>query len=143
MKYLIIIAVLFSYMNLSGQIHSFNDIPEDILKQLNKMGVDTIPLLNSSESAYFNVIFKDNLNGFDFTNKKIGFLLAGSKRNKKEYFEEERERFYNKSTPINGILYIFNSSQKKKSGGYDAAIVYWSKFLIPIDKVVKKLKKQY
>lgn len=143
MRHLIIGVILFSCMNLSGQIRDFGAIPEDILNQLDRMGVDSTPLLDSCESAYFNVIFKDSLNGFDFTNKKIGFIAAGRKRNKSDYFEEERERYHNNSTTINSTLYIFNASQKKESGGYDAAIVYWSKFLMPVDKVVKKLKKQH
>jgi len=145
MRHISIVVILFSCMNLMGQIRNFSDIPEDILRQLDSMGIDSTPLLDSVESAYFNVIFKDSLNGFDFTNKKIGFLLAGSesKRSKKDYFDEEIERFHNNSTTINSTLYIFNSTQKEKSGGYDAAIVYWSKFLVPVDKVVKKLKKQH
>ena len=140
MKYLAITMMLFSSINLFGQARNFNDIPKDILEQLDKMGVDGSPLLNSHESAFLNVIFKDSLKGFDFTNKKIGFLLAGSKRNKKEFFKEERERYYNNSTTINGTLYIFDVSQKEESGGYDAAIVYWSKRLISIQDVVKRLK---
>ena len=133
--------MLFFNMNLFGQVRNFNEIPKAILEQLDKMGIDNSPLLNSHESAFLNVIFKDSLKGFDFTNKKIGFLSAGSKRNKKEFFKEERERYYNNSTTINGTLYIFDATQKKESGGYDAAIVYWSKFLLPVDKVVNKLKK--
>lgn len=30
--------------------------------------------------------------------------------------------------------------QKAESDGYDAAIVYWSKFLLPIEDVIKKLQ---
>jgi hypothetical protein len=41
----------------------------------------------------------------------------------------------------NGTLYIFNAAQKAESGGYDAAIVYWSKFVVPIEKIVNRLKK--
>jgi len=141
MRYSVLIIMLLSYMNLFGQVRNFNEIPKDVLVHLDKMGTDSTPLLDSCESAYFNVIFKDNLDGFDFTNKKIGFLSAGSKRNKKEYFTEERKRFSDNSTTINSTLYVFNASQKKESGGYDAAIVYWSKFSIPMDKVVTKLKK--
>jgi len=39
-------------------------------------------------------------------------------------------------------LYIFNATQKEESGGYDAAIVYWSKFILPVEKVIKRLKKK-
>lgn len=129
-------------MNFFGQIRNFNELPEDILLQMDEMGADSTSLLDNCESTYFNLIFKDQLNGFDFTNKKIGFINRGSKRSKKEFFAEERERFYANSTTINSTLYLFNATQKKESGGYDAAIVYWSKFLLPIDKVVEILKMQ-
>lgn len=135
--------MLFFSINLFGKVRNFNDIPKDILEHFYKMGVDDSPLLNCHESAFLNVIFKDCLKGFDFTNKKIGFLSVGSKRNKKEFFIEERERYYNNSTTINGTLYIFNAIQKAESGGYDAAIVYWSKFIIPVEKVVKRLKDKH
>ena len=106
------------------------------------MGVDTSPLLNSYESAYFNVIFKDSLKGFDFTGKKIGFIYSGAKSNKMEYFKLEKDRFNRNYTLNSGTLYIFNATQKEESGGYDAAIVYWSKFVVPIEKVVERLKKK-
>ncbi|HLP04356.1 MAG TPA: hypothetical protein VK152_02900 [Paludibacter sp.] len=142
MKHLAITIMLVSSINLFGQVRNFNDIPKDILKQLNKMGVDNSPSLNSSESAYFNVIFKDSLKCFDFTGKKVGFIYSGAKSNKQEYFKIEKDRFNRNYTPNNGTLYIFNAVQKAESGGYDGAIVYWSKFVVPIEKVVAKLKKQ-
>jgi flavodoxin len=123
------------------QVRKYSEIPKEILKNLDKMGVDTKPLLNKYESAYFNVLFKDSLNRFDFTNKNIAFLLAGSKSSKKKYFDNERERFHNESTTISSTVYIFNTTQKEKSGGYDAAIVYWSKFIIPHEKLIDLLKK--
>ena len=140
MKYLAIIVMLFSGINLFGQVRNFNDIPKDILNQLDKMGVDGSSLLNSYEGAYFNVVFKVSLNGFDFTGKKVGFIYSGARSNKKEYFDLEKDRFKRNNTPNRGTLYIFDETQKKESGGYDAAIVYWSKRLIPIQDVVKRLK---
>jgi hypothetical protein len=140
MKHLIITIMLLSCVNSFGQVRDFNDIPKEILEQLDKMGVDNSLLLNSCESAYLNVIFKDSLKGFDFTNKKIGFIKAGSKRDKADYFNGERERFYRNTTTTNGNLYILDTTQKAESGGYDAVIVYWSKRLIPINDLVKRLK---
>lgn len=140
MKYLAIIVMLFSGINLFGQVRNFNNIPKDILNQLDKMGVDGSSLLNSYEGAYFNVAFKESLNGFDFTGKKVGFIYSGARSNKKEYFDLEKDRFKRSNTPNRGTLYIFDETQKKESGGYDAAIVYWSKRLIPIQDVVKRLK---
>lgn len=139
MKYLAIIMMLFSGINLLGQVQNFTDIPKDILEQLDKMGIDDSPMLSSHESAYFNEVFKENLNGFDFTGKKVGFIERGGIRNKKKYFDLEKDRFSRKETPNGGTLYIFDETQKKESGGYDAAIVYWSKILIPIQDVVNRL----
>ena len=144
MKYLVITAMLLIRMNLVGQgihyqVREFNEVPKEILNNLDKMGIDSSAILNKYESAFLNVIFKSKLDGFDFTNKKIGFLLGVSKRNKKEYFEETRVRYSNNHSIISSALYIFNEKQKLESGGYDAAIVYWSKFVIPIDKIVQKL----
>ena len=59
-----------------GQVYSFKNIPTEILDNLDKMGVDKSTLLNSYESAYFNVIFKDSKKDFDFTGKKVGFIAS-------------------------------------------------------------------
>jgi hypothetical protein len=141
MKYLAIIVMLCSGMNLFGQVRNFNDIPKDILEQLDKMGVDSSPLLNNHESAFLNVIFKDSLKGFDFTNKKVGFIKISGEKGKIHYFNMQKKYFVDEKHPCdNGTLYIFDAAQKEESGGYDAAIVYWSKRLIPIQEVVKRLK---
>ena len=130
--------MLLSSVSLFGQVRNFNDIPKEILEQLDKMGVDNSPLLNCYESAYLNVIFKDSLNGFNFSNKKVGFMSGGDKIH---YFDMQKKHIINKNSPCdNGTLYIFDVAQKAESGGYDAAIVYWSKFLIPTEKIVKRLK---
>jgi len=101
-------------------------------------------LLNETEGAYLNRIFETTRKDFDFINKKIGFLTgsSGTKKSSKEYYFDMQEKHSNnKNSPCdNGTLYIFNADQKAESGGYDGAIVYWSKFLIPIEKVVKQLR---
>jgi hypothetical protein len=142
MKYLAITIMLFSSISLFAQVRNFNEVPKDILKPLDKMGDDNSQLLNKFEGAYLNIIFKDSLNGYDFTGKKVGFIYSGAKSNKKEYFDLERNRFNRNNTPNGGVLYIFNTDQKAKSGGYDAAIVYWGKILMPVEKVVKRLKEK-
>ena len=139
MKYLVVTTLLLISMNSIGQVRDFNDIPKEILNHLDKMGIDSSALLNKYESAFLNVIFKDKLDGFDFTNKKVGFIKISGENGKIQYFEMQKKYFTDESQPCdNGTLYTFNASQKKESGGYDAAIVYWSKFIIPTDKVVKK-----
>lgn len=127
-------------LNSFGQIKNFKNISKDILEQLDKMGVNDAALLNSYESMYLNAIFKDSLKGFDLTGKKVGFIYNATKSNKKEYFEQVKDRYRHNSTTISNSIYIFDDTQKVKSEGYDVAIVFWCKFIIPIENVIKKLK---
>ena len=118
------------------QVHNFAEIPTELLSHIEEMGVDTSSMLNEYEGRYFNFIFKIDTQDFNFVGKKVGFL-----RSKTDYFRDTRERFYRNSTTVGGSnLYIFDAAQKAESGGYDAAIVYWSKRLIPTTDVVKRLK---
>lgn len=132
--------ILYS-MNSFGQVQIINDIPSDSLIQLDKTG-DDLEVLNCNESSFLNAVFKDSLNHFDFTNKKVGFIMGAKKRsNKKEYFNMQKKHLADKKNPVdNGSLYIFSETQKIESGGYDAVIVYWSKFIIPTQKVVKRIR---
>ena len=140
MRHLMILISFFISMNLFGQIRANNDVSAEIASHLDKMG-DSSPLLNSYESAFLNAAFKDSLNGFDFTNNVVGFLQGGDKT---KYFDMQRRHLADKNTPLdNGTLYIFDENQKKESGGYDAAILFWSKSFVPKDKLVKKLNKTW
>ena len=56
------------------------------------MGIDNSPLLNSYESEYLNVVFKDSLNGSDFHGKKIGFINSGE-NSKFLYFDMQKSIF--------------------------------------------------
>ena len=40
-----------------------------------------------------------------------------------------------------GTLYVFNETHKKESTGYDAAIVYWWKRILPPEKVARLLRR--
>ena len=120
-------------------IQTYKCNSNEIMKQ-----VEDDLLLNKTEGRYLNRIFETTRNDFDFVNKKIGFLTgsSGTKKSSKEfYFDMHDKHFTNPNLPCdNGIIYIFNAEQKVESGGYDAAIVYWSKVVVPIDKVIKLLK---
>ena len=135
--------MFFLNINLFGQIRDFSEIPIEILEHLDKMGIDSFPLLNKYESEYFNFLYKDFREDFNFTEKKIGFLHDLSPSDKKEYFDQEKERFKQGVTTNNGKLYVFDEKQKEISGGYDAAIVYWCKMIISKDELTKRLKYKY
>ena len=120
------------------QVHNFEEVPVDLLGKTEVWGVDSSSVLNEYEAKYLNFIFKLDTDSFSLVGKKIGFL-----GNKKTFFKDERERFLRGETGVGGCgLYIFNATQKEESGGYDAAIMYWSKFILPIEKVIERLKKK-
>ncbi|WP_071147564.1 hypothetical protein [Bacteroides ihuae] len=142
-KILSICIIFLLSANLFGQIRSFEDIPKDVLKHLDKMGMDKSPIVNSPESDYFNMIFKDSRKDFDFEGKKVGFVTGSTGKrisNKHDYFDIEKKRFLHTYSPNGGILYLFDESQKEKSGGYDAVIAYWCKVLLRIKDLPDKLK---
>lgn len=129
--------------NIFGQRHelhtrNFSEIPISLLKNIHKMGMDNSFVINEYEGKYLNFIFKINPQTFNLAGKKVHFLVS-----KKDYFTDTRcpDR---KNTIVGGSsLYIFNSAQKSESGGYDAAITYWDKYVVPIDEVINRLKKKY
>jgi hypothetical protein len=111
------------------------------MKQMDRVETDDSLLLNETEAAYLNKIFETTRKNFDFTNKKVGFIKISGEKGKIHYFDMQKRHYIDKDSACdNGTLYIFDADQKEESGGYDAAIVYWSKFLIPIKDVVKRLK---
>lgn len=120
------------------QVRNFSEIPNDLLDNLDKMGIDTSSILNEYEEKYFNFIFKIDPQEFNLVGKKVGFL--GSKI---DYFNSTRSPDRNSTTVGGSSLYIFNATQKAESGGYDAAITYWNKFVIPQEEVVKRLKERH
>jgi hypothetical protein len=140
MKFLIVLLMDFYYMSSFGQVQIINDIPSDSLIRLDKTG-DESDFLNCYESSFLNAVFKDSLTHFDFTNKKVGFIMGASKRSKKDYFNMQKKHLVDKKSPVdNGHLHIFSKTQKMESGGYDAVIVYWSKFVTPEQKVVERIR---
>ena len=74
-----------------------------------------------------------------FLKKRSVLSCLVRKKNKKHYFQEERNRYLDNLDPSFGQLFIFNEIQKEKYG-YDAAIVYWCKFMKTPDEVIMILK---
>jgi hypothetical protein len=111
-----------------------------IVKYLDKMGTDSSEFLNDYESEYFNELFNSSRKSFDFEKKKVFFFGPGGLifSNKQEYFSNLKKNNF----VVQNDLFIFDTIQKEKSSGYDAAIVYWNKRIISIEKVVKRLNKR-
>jgi hypothetical protein len=75
----LILTVMFFGMNLYSQIDTyFEDFPKEILEQIDKMGTDTSSTLTTIEGMYFNVLFQQSRNNFDFCGKKWhSFIVLG------------------------------------------------------------------
>jgi len=124
-------------------INKLENIPQNILNDIDKMGMDESLILTELEGEYFNAISNIDEKEFNFCRKKIAFFTGNVgtiKSSKKEYFSTERLRLDYNDTIHFGTLYIFDAVQKKESGGYDAAIVCDSKKKLKISKVVKNIK---
>ncbi len=90
-----------------------------------KLGVDYNPILNKSESEYFNILFTEKQNDFDFEAKKVAFVsveLEIRLRCKNDFF-----KYYTRSSDSTSSssfeLLVLDSIQNKKSNGYDAVIL--------------------
>jgi len=141
MKYILIPLLLFvSITESKTQVAKFEEIPNNILSHLDKMGLEEASLLNNYEQLYFNEIFRKVSGEFNFEGKKIGFLYMGTISNKKEFFTMEKSRFNQNLSPNQVTLYVFDANQKEESGGYDGVILYWSKRLLSVKEVVRKIK---
>jgi hypothetical protein len=129
-----------------GILHTFEHIPDSILINIDKMGIDENSELTELEGNYFNALFQIEKKEFDMSGKKVGFF-SSIKSDKKEYFDCMRiafEHCTNNDTckVYFGTLYVFFVFQKEESGGYDVAIVDGCCKILPTTKkVVKRLKK--
>lgn len=140
MKLILLIFTFFPLIEISAEIQNYNEMPSNIMDQMDKMGVDDSPALNAYESAYLNAFFKGNPSTFDFSGKKVHFLLNG-KCDKKTFFDKEKERIERKDSPTSCQLYVFNEAQKLESGGCDAVIILWSKFILSEQEILKRIKR--
>ena len=144
---LICLFLLIISPNMLAQVYymqnKFENISCKVLSNINEMGVNDNLLLIELEGKYFNALYQIDEEKFNLSGKKVAFFtgsLGKTKSSKKMYFMVERDRLRFNHSPNAGTLYIFDTVQKEKNGGYDAAIVYWSKKAIPINDVVRRLR---
>ena len=141
MKKILLILILLPIIGF-GQTRSFEEIPEKLIKNFDKMGVNDDAYLNSFESDYFNFIFQDKRGEFDFTGKKVGFVTGNGHSivSKQSYFKIEKLRKERGSSTNLASLHLFNKSEKETSGGYEGVIVYWVKVLLKSKSLPRRLK---
>ena len=102
--------------------------------------------LNKDEAKELNAIFEAYRNDFDFTNKNVIFFMGSTgklRSNKEHYFRMQKKydntSYYNRD---NGYLYIFDEDQKAAVGGYDAAIVFWTKNQLSTEEVMERIMQE-
>lgn len=121
------------------------------VSEVEKCGLDNKATVNNYEAKYFNEVFKDRREEFDFSEKVIAFYTGSSgttMSTKSNYFNglKNRDRGGKEihAWQSNGTqLLILTDKEKKLSGGYDAILVSWSKHLKQgksREKLIKKLK---
>jgi hypothetical protein len=125
-----------------GKTRMFEEIPENLIKNFDKMGVNDDAYLNSFESDYFNFILQDKRGEFDFTGKKIGFVTGNGHSivSKQSYFNIEKSRKEIGYSTNQAFLHLFNKSEKYTSGGYEGVVVYWVKAFLKSKSLPRRLK---
>ncbi|KGN78323.1 hypothetical protein HR13_08735 [Porphyromonas gulae] len=113
---LISLFVIFSNTSAVAQIYhmtnKYSDIPQAVLNNLDKIGIDDSPLLSPQEAEYIRSLVREEI---DMSGKKIAFLTGntGSIRgNKKDFFDNLKGGDYSRLRYL-GTLYVFALSQKK------------------------------
>jgi hypothetical protein len=90
------------------------------------MGKDHNPILNKTESDYFNVFFKDKRQGFDFKDKKVAFISPKHYyifiRSKNDFFN-----YYYKEKPTANErrikMIILDSIKRQATNGFDVILI--------------------
>ncbi len=111
-------------------------------QNLDSCGVDNNSKLTVFESKYLNEYLKNQRDTFDLTDKEIIFVTGSSASKiggKKEYFSDIKEWNKNNSNIATNLI-ILTSEEKIESGGYDAILTYWVKFLPNKKKIFEKMK---
>lgn len=151
MKKCILFCLFIISESIPAQVYTMRNkdenIPLYILNEVEKMGIDENPILTELEGKYFNAIFQISRAEFDFNGKKVAFLtgnIGNVESNKKKYFTAERQRLEISNDSCShywGTLYVFDITQKEKSGGYDAAIVDINKKMNSTQEIVNRLRR--
>jgi hypothetical protein len=115
-------------------------------QQIDSCGIENNSTLSKYESEYFNNIFKNQRDTFDFTNKRIAFVTGSTGYtigNKISYFNSAKEWQQKYGRTISTNMIVINKNENLKSNDYDAIITYWVKIMITerhLEKIIEKLK---
>lgn len=142
-NYFILFIALVGYSCLAQQFRvDWKDIPEHWCEKLHTFGQDGLPILNEEEGLFLADYFKQEGQSLDLKDKKIAFIRTVRKTDKVRFFRDVRSWYFEHNHSVSSRLYLFDENQKEQSGGYDGAIVFWSKRLLKPKKVISILQKE-
>ena len=98
------------------------------------IGLDDNPMLNEKEAELLNSLLTETRNGFDFNNKKVGFITGsngGTVVSKSDYFNDLVIPWIEKDLVPQISMVKLTEDEKRKSGGYDVLVLSWVKVFTP------------
>ena len=112
---------------------------------IDRCGIDDKKNLTDNESLFLSIYFRNNLQTSELANKKIIFITGptgNTIETKKMYFSKIKE-YYKTGNSINTSITYLSPEEKLKSGGYDAVITSWVKFLSKkrLKKIINDVRK--
>ena len=72
--------------------------------------------------------------------KKIACIRTVTKTDKARFFRDVKSWYFEFNSSVSSTLYVFDANQKEQAGGYDGAIVFWSKRMLKPKKIISILK---
>ncbi len=124
MKSLILITTLVWSTNLFAQ-------------NLDSLGLNDSPYLNKDEVKLLNSLLEKQREDFDFSNKKVAFLIGSTGRavvKKSEYFESYAKPWLEDGKSPQIFMSLLTDEEKKASGDYDVFVLSWVKMFSPRGK---------
>ncbi|WP_157761298.1 hypothetical protein [Porphyromonas gingivalis] len=114
---LILLFAIFSNTCGVAQIYhmtnKYSDIPQAVLNNIDKIGIDESPLLSPQEAECIRSLLSEEI---DMSGKKLAFLTGSIRGNKKDFFDIIRKNLKGGDCSrlrYFGTLYVFTLSQKK------------------------------
>jgi hypothetical protein len=113
-------------------------------QNLDSLGLDDSPYLNSAESAMLNSLLEESRGDFDFSGKKVVFTTGSSGKtiiSKSNFFKSNVVPWVENGDSPSIMMEIFTPEEKEMTGGYDVIVMVWVKVLVgQKKKIIEHLK---
>ncbi|GAB5556843.1 MAG: hypothetical protein SchgKO_10560 [Schleiferiaceae bacterium] len=114
-------------------------------QNLDSLGLDDSPYLNSAEAAMLNSLLEEPRGDFDFSGKKVVFTTGSSGKtiiSKSNFFKSDVIPWVENGDSPAIMMEIFTPEEKEMTGGYDVIVMVWVKVLVrnQKEKIIEHLK---